>query len=237
MSQPKQPFSFGDAIRAACVLLAAFFLVKLFVLSEHQRLRPLGWGLLRVLEAALLTLAYRMVRLEAMPPKDDVLVARWLSVYRPSYYLLETVMAVTGAAFMLLGCMGIVATGSDEVWAGRVETRGIQPGEVVMMALFGVVGFFILCWRPMFEISRSRVVRFPFGRALGLSKRLDASSVRVISEAFMITNTATRLGEMIRGTVQKYRFELEMLPGAYSEERVAARKAYWRAQLGTPDGE
>jgi hypothetical protein len=99
--------------------------------------------------------------------------------------------------------------------------------------MIGLPGFFMVYWRPMFvvDLNARAIRRYPFGRALGLGRSFPGRELRIFAEGYWITNTGRRLGDMIRGTIGKYTFELEFIPGQAAPEHVAERVAWWARAL------
>lgn len=226
----------GDATRAVMPLLVALGIARFALFSENHRLEPLGWVVFLVVVTALVASGVRIALLEARPPRDPrtfVARTRELAVGQ------EVVIAGMGAFLLWMGLMSLVLSGTTEIWAGVVSQRSISVGEITISLLtLGLPGFFMVYWRPMFvlDASAGTIRRHPFGRALGIGKTLPASSLRVFSEGYFVTNTGRRIGEMIRGRVGKATFELELVAGEAADEHVRRRVAFWSHALGVGGG-
>lgn len=238
MQQPElspPSIHFGDAVRAAVPLLVAYGLTKL-AFSEHYQLDAVGWIVFAVLEAALVFSGVRIAMLEARPPRDRQTV---LTRTREIGPIKELVIAGMGGFLLWAALAAVLMCFCTEIWAGHASASKISAPEVVMaLVMFGLPGFFMMYWRPMFaiDLARGAVRRFRFGRALGTGKLLAGSGLRVVSEGYFVTNTGIRLGDMVRGKVNKYTFELELIRGNLGEAYVARRVAWWAQALhGTPE--
>lgn len=222
----------GDAVRAAAPVLVAYGLAR-FAMSDSYQLSPSGWVVLALIEAALLVSGVRIALLEARPPRDRHTVVTRTRELGP---LRELVIAGMGGFLLWAGLVAVLLSLSSEAEPAVIGKGLISPPEVVMaVVMFGLPGFFMIYWRPMFSIDMSRgtVRRHRFGRALGPGKSLPAALLRVFSEGYFITNTGIRLGDMIRGRVAKNTFELELIRGNVGPETVARRVQWWAQALHT----
>ncbi|MFY0535903.1 hypothetical protein [Nannocystis pusilla] len=173
----------------------------------------------------------RMLRLEALHPGDPrLLVTRTREVGAVG----ELVIAGFGAFLLWAGLFAVILTGSTEIWGGVPSDKSISMPEVVLATvMFGLPGFFMVYWRPMFvvDLNAKAIRRYPFGRALGRARTFPGAELRIFSEGYGITNTRHRLGDMIRGKVGKHTFELELVHGNLGEAYVAERVAWWARAL------
>ena len=225
----------GDAVRAAVPLLVAYGLTKL-AFSEHYRLETSGWMVFLLIEAALVVSGVRIALLEARPPRDRQTVVTRTRELGP---IKELIIAGMGGFLLWAGLAAVLLSFSTEIWAGVASKSKISVPEVVMaVLLFGLPGFFMIYWRPMFSIYLAKGVirRHRFGRALGVGKSLPGPELCVFSEGYFITNTGIRLGDMIRGKLGKNTFELELIRGNFGKEYVGQRVAWWAQALhATPE--
>lgn len=230
------PLHPGDLVRSGVLVLVLWGLAKVMLLSEHYRLETSGWVLFIVVEAALLFSGVRVVLLEAWPRGAQ---GTRLARTRDVGALAELMIAGTGGFLLWMGLAGVILVGAEEVWGGRPGVRPISPLEAVNAGLLGLAGFFMVLWRPMFviDLSAGVVRRYPFGRALGWSRSMPASGLRVFSEGYFITNTRHRLGDMIRGQIDGRTFELELVEQGAGPEVVQARVRWWAEALrAAPSG-
>jgi hypothetical protein len=220
-----------DVVRGVMLLFGVGVLAKFTVLNEHLRLGPVAWIAFLGCAGIAVAAAARIISVDARParePSGRVARTRQVGV------LQELVVAGAGGLF-LLGPVGfLMITTSQEVWAGQVR----EPGSVSLIGLafaafLGLMGFAMTFWRPQFVLDAParKVVRYAFGRSIPLRVKQLPYELAVYSDGYFITNTGVRLGDMIRGSVGKYTFELEMLRGL-SPESVQARVMGWASALG-----
>lgn len=221
-------------VRAIACLALAVLLFKITALNAHLQLTPLGMVMLAAFEGLLVAAAARVFLKDAKPPSPNVLhlETRKLNIAQ------ELVISGGGVMLGVFGLYILMGAGANEVWAGHVETRGPKPFEYVLGLFFCATAFPLLFFRPAFtlDLQRRAIRRFPFGRALPLKVGPERSGddVNVVSEGYFITNTGVRLGDMIRGKLGKNSFELELVRGENTPERLEARIAHWRRTLGAP---
>ncbi|PCC71978.1 hypothetical protein NAEX_05057 [Nannocystis exedens] len=221
----------GDTVRALMPFLMVAGLGRFFLFGEHYRLDAPGWVPFLGISAALLVSGARMLRLEALRPREPGLVVTRTREVGP---IGELMIAGFGAFLLWLGLFAVILSGSTEIWAGVPSDRTITLPEVaVAVSMIGLPGFFMVYWRPMFviDLEARTIRRYPFGRALGRARSFPGTALRVFAEGYWITNTGRRIGDIVRGKVGNYTFELEFIAGNADEQYVADRVAWWARAL------
>ena len=225
----------GDAVRAVVPLLVVYGLSRV-AWSDDYRLGVAGWLVFLSIAAALVVGAARIALLEARPPRDHHTV---VTRTRELGAVTELIIAGTGGCLLWASLAAVLLGLATEAAPSVVGKPLISMPEVVMaIVMFGLPGFFMIYWRPMFSIDMGRgaVRRHRFGRALGPGKVHAGSQLRVFAEGYFITNTGRRLGDMVRGRVGKHTFELEMIHGNLDAAYVGQRVAWWAQALhATPE--
>ncbi|MFZ6182178.1 hypothetical protein [Nannocystis pusilla] len=232
MANDEQPRGFhglhaGDTVRTLMPFCVIAGLGRIFLFNEHFRLDAPGWVYFVIVTLALGVSGARMVRLEALCPGDPRLVVTRTRDVGP---VVELMVAGFGAFLLWAGLFAVILSGSTQIWGGEPSHKSIALPEVVLATvMIGLPGFFMVYWRPMFVVdpNAKTIRRYPFGRALGLARSFAGTELRIFSEGYWITNTRHRLGDMIRGKVGKYTFELELVHGNLGESYVAERVAWW----------
>lgn len=222
---------FGDTVRAAMPVLMVAGFVRVLLFGEIYRMDGPGWLAFAIITPVLMVSAVRIFRLEALRPDAPGLV---ITRTRELGAVTELMIAGFGAFLLWLGLFAVILSGSTEVWGGESSTQRISAAEVAMgVTVIGLPGFFMVYWRPMFvvDLEARTIRRYPFGRALGRARSFSAKQLRIFSEGYWVTNTRHRLGDMIRGKVDNYTFELEMIAGNVAKEHVAQRVAWWAQAL------
>jgi hypothetical protein len=226
------PSNVSAVVRAVACLALAFLLFKSTVLNEHLQLTPVGVVMLLVFEGLVIASAVRIYLKDAQQPPASVLHfdTRQINIVQ------ELVISGGAAMFGWFGLYILMGAGAHEVWAGHVElNRGPKPFEYVIGVFFLATAFFGFFWRPTFTLDRVKrtIQRFPFGRALPLRKGPErpAEDVDVVSQPHFRPNTGIQVGDMIRGTLGKNTFELELLRGQNTPQHLAARVAHWKGAL------
>lgn len=206
------------------LIVAAF--VRYVVLNENYRLEAAGWAYLSIFAVALVLSGVRIFRLEAWPREPGIVVTRT----RELGPVTELVIAGAGAFLLFIGLLAVILSGTTEMWGGVASERSISAFEVAMMVFtLGLPGFFMVYWRPMFVIDAAAgtIRRYPFGRALGAARTFPAERLRIVSDGYWTPNQSQRTGDIVRGKLGKYTFELELIPGNVDKEYVARRVAWW----------
>jgi hypothetical protein len=202
------------------------------VLNEHLVLGPVAWIAVLGYAALACGAAARIFLVDASHPPAPQRVERT----RQLGMFIEVIIAGTGSLFLLAPAAYLALTTSDEVWFGRVEpASGFSVIGFVFTFFFGLLGFFMALWRPQFVLDPAvrKIVRYPFGRSVPLGKKeTPYSELAVSSEGYFRTNTGVRLGDMIRGRVRNYTFELELVDGNLPADVVQSRAMAWATALG-----
>ena len=218
-----------DIVRGVMLLVGVVVLTKFTLLNEHLVFGALAWPTFLGFVALGVAAAARIILIDARESALRMTRTRQIGVLK------ELVVAGTGSLLLIMPAAFLVMAGSQEVWAGRVEDSNMSAIEFVPVAFLGLVGFFMTFWRPQFVLDRAagKIVRYAFGRSIPLRKKeMPYAGLAVYSEGYFITNTPHRLGDMIRGRVGKYTFELEMLRGQFMPEAVERRVIGWASALG-----
>lgn len=220
-----------DVVRGVMLLLGVGVLANFTVLNEHLLMGAVGWIAFLGSAGVAIAAAVRIIMVDAVPSREP---SRLVQRTRQSGIVTEIVLVGVGALFLLAPAIYLVIGTSQEVWNGRAEASDLSAGALAFSSLFGVLGFFMTFWRPQFllDASRRKITRYAFGRSIPLTKEMPYANLAVYSEGYFITNTGHRLGDMIRGRIGKYTFELEMLHGSLAPEAVQARAWSWASALG-----
>jgi hypothetical protein len=218
-----------DVVRGVMLLVGVAVLAKFTLLNEHVIFGPIAWLAFLGFVAIGVAAAVRIILIDARESALRLTRTRQVGVLK------ELVVAGCGSLLLIVPAAFLVMATSQEMWAGRVEDPHMSAIEFVPVAFLGLAGFFMTFWRPQFVLDRAagKIVRYAFGRSIPLRvKELPYSGLAVYSEGYFITNTPHRLGDMIRGRVGKYTFELEMLRGQFNPEAVQRRVIGWASALG-----
>ncbi len=221
-----------DVVRAVMLLVAVGALANFTLLNEHVIFGPVAWAAFFGYAALSIAAAVRIILLEAIGLREP---NQRMERTRLSGSVMEVVLAGTGALMLLAPIAYLIIGTSQEMWAGRVEESSFSLASLLLTVPFGVGGFFMVFWRPQFvlDVAARTITRYAFGRSIPLRvAQMSYAELAVYSVGYFITNTGTRLGDMIRGCVGKYTFELEMLHGSHGPELVQQRAMGWAYALG-----
>ncbi|MCY1062179.1 hypothetical protein [Nannocystis sp. SCPEA4] len=222
----------GDTVRAVMPFLVVAGLANFLLFSGNYRMEVPGWAWFSIIAVGLVVSGARIFGLEALRPRDRGIV---ITRTRELNAVVELMIAGFGAFLLWLGLFAVILSGTTEIWGGVAsDTTSLKPGELaVAVLMMGLPGFYMVYWRPMFvvDLDARTIRRYPFGRALGMSRRFPGKELRIFAEGYWITNTGRRLGDMIRGKVGKNTFELEFIPGHAPPEQLSARVAWWARAL------
>jgi hypothetical protein len=222
-----------DAVRAAMVLVGLGVFTSFTLLNEHLIFSAFGWVVYLGTMGLGLVAAARILLVDAPTPTDGpmrVERTRQISVFK------EIAIAGGGAVIAAGSMMYPIAASSQEMWAGRVrEGSDLSLPGLVFALLFALMGVVMVAFRPQFVLDRAAgtIVRYPFARSLPLgAKTMSYADLTVYSEGYFWGNTGQRMGDVIRGRVGKYTFELEMVHGNQAPEYVQPLAMRWAAALG-----
>ena len=220
-----------DLVRAVMLVVGVLVLVWLTVLNKHLELSPVAWVVFVAYVGLALTAAWRIVFMDALPPRDQA--SRVMRTGQRGMFT-EFAIAGLGGIFLIVPVAYLMMTTSKEVWAGVPRESHYSTGQFIITLSFFAVGFFMVFWRPQFvlNVSLRKITRHAFAQSLSMrAQELPYADLTVSSEGYFITNRGVRLGDIIRGRVGKYTFDLQMLHGNLRAEDVQAHAMRWAAAL------
>ncbi|MGE0784235.1 MAG: hypothetical protein AB7S26_01005 [Sandaracinaceae bacterium] len=222
----------ADVVRGGLLAASVVPLVAFLVVSERIVI-GVGGGLITTAYVLFaLGMGARIVMLDGVSPRDtSVRITRT----RELNAFTELVIAGGGALFLLAPVGWAIYAVSDERLSTIVQAS--QPTAIgfFFAAFMGSLGVLMVFWRPQIALdpARSRVVRYAFARSLPIKQaQLPYAELTVTSEGYFRTNTSYRVGDVIRGRIGDYSFELEMIEGNLAPALIQQRARAWAAALG-----